>query len=294
MSAAVFVFEEDVAPAQRLGNQLGAPLRRMRLHVFPDGENLPVVPTGHQTALLYRGLDHPNAKLISLLLAADALRRSGTEWIVLVAPYMPYLRQDKVFAPGQPLSRDVFARLLAPPFDRIVTVEPHLHRTSDLQAVFPGPSVTTLSVAELFAKAVGPGGDPLIVGPDAESEPWVRAVADRIGADWLVLHKTRAGDREVTLDVPKTPEVRGRRVMLIDDICASGGTLLAAATALHSRGAASVEALVAHALFSAETSHALTRAGLTRIASTDSCRHPSNRIYLASLLAEALQEELDP
>ena len=294
MSVAVFAFEEDFAPARRLANQLGAPLHAIALHVFPDGESLPVVPTGHETALLYRGLDRPDGKLMSLLLAADALRRSGTGWIVLVAPYLPYLRQDEVFAPGQPLSRNVFTRLLGQPFDRIVTVEPHLHRTRNLAAVFDGPLVDCLSAAHLFATAIVDRRDVLIVGPDAESEPWTSAVAREVGAEHLVLQKTRNGDRSVSLDLPPSARVAGRPVVLVDDICSSGGTLIAAAKALHAGGAASVEALVAHALFTAETAAHLRQAGVDRIASTDSCRHPSNRIYLAGLLAEALQKELVP
>ena len=112
MSAAVVAFAEDHAPAERLAAALGIPHHPIHLHRFPDGEALPTVAAGHETVVFYRSLDRPDAKLMPLLLAADALRRGGAEWIVLVAPYLPYLRQDQVFAPGQPLSRDVLGRLL--------------------------------------------------------------------------------------------------------------------------------------------------------------------------------------
>ena len=68
----------------------------------------------------------------------DILRtlESGNR-LVLVAPYLCYMRQDKVFRPGEPLSRDVMAGWLRKAFDRVITVDPHLHRTHDLAALFP-------------------------------------------------------------------------------------------------------------------------------------------------------------
>ena len=294
MNVAVFAFDDDRAPAERLAAQLAIPLHPVHLHRFPDGEGLPTVATGQDTALLYRGLDRPDQKLVSLLLAAAALRRAGTERIVLVAPYLPYLRQDRVFAPGQPLSRDVFGRLLAPAFDRIVTVQPHLHRTASLSAVFPDLQVTALSADELFARAIGVAGAPLIVGPDCESEPLASAVARHLGTPHLTLAKVREGDREVALTLPSGATVLGRRVVLVDDICASGGTLAGAAEALRQAGARSIDVMIAHALYDDAAAARLRHAGVRRVTSTDACRHASNTLYLAGLLAGGLREELIP
>jgi len=292
VSTAVFAFEEDHAPAARLAAELAVPLHAIHLHRFPDGEALPTVAGGFATALVYRGLADPDGKLVSLLLAADALRRTGVRRLVLVAPYLPYLRQDQVFEPGQPLSRDVVGRLLAPPFERIVTVQPHLHRTANLATVYPGPEVTALSAAELFAQAIGAGADALVIGPDAESDPWAADVAGRLGRDHLTLHKVRQGDRKVALALPAGARVAGRRVVLVDDICASGGTLATAAEILRQAGVRSIDALVAHALYDAAAATRLRRAGIRQVVSTDSCHHPSNSLFLAGLLAGALREEI--
>ncbi|MFC3068358.1 ribose-phosphate diphosphokinase [Phenylobacterium soli] len=291
MTAAVFAFSEDLAPATRLAEALGRPLREIALHRFPDGESLPQVGQGAEVAILYRALEDPDPKLMPLLLAADALRRAGARRLVLVAPYMPYLRQDMVFEPGQPLSRDVMGALLGPAFDRIVTVEPHLHRTSDLTPVFAGRPVTVLSASALLADAIGPAGDPLIIGPDAESAPWAQAVADRLGAGCLVFEKQRYGDRHVRLTLPEDAEIAGRRVAIVDDICSSGGTLAEAVKAVVARGAETTEIAVVHALFDARAEARLMRAGARRIVSTDAVEHPTNAIHLAGLLAGALEQE---
>ncbi len=294
MSVIVQAFAEDRAAAAELAAALGAPLGIVDLHVFPDGEVLPKVEPFAGVVIAYRSLVRPNDKLVSLILACDAWRRAGATRLVLAAPYMPYLRQDTVFSPGEALSRDVIGRLLGERFDRIVTVEPHLHRTADLAAVFAPAAVTTLSASGLLAAAIGAQPPPLIVGPDIESEPWARAVAEALGAPHVTMRKVRRGDRQVELSLDGGPNLAGRRVVLVDDICSSGGTLAAAVGLLAQRGAGPIEVAVVHALFDAEAGLGLARAGAVRVISTDACAHPTNAVPLASLLASALIEEIVP
>jgi ribose-phosphate pyrophosphokinase len=289
---AVFAFDEDHAEAGRLAQALGLPLNTIGLHHFPDGESMPTLITDAETVIIYRSFVQPDGKLMPLLLASEAALHGGAKRLVLVAPYMPYLRQDAVFAPGQPLSRDVIGPLLGACFDRVVTVEPHLHRTADLGPVFSPGQVTSLSAAAPLASHIGPAGNPLIVGPDAESAAWTTAVAKHLDADHLVFAKIRRGDRSVELKLPRNSNIKGRRVVLIDDICSSGATLTAAVPLLRKAGAASIEVAVVHALFTARTTGTLKRRGAASVVSTDSCPHPTNRIALAPLLAEALIEEV--
>lgn len=291
MRPAVYAFGDDRGPAGRLASALGVALEEIALHILPDGESLPsVVPPCPATVLLYRALHRPDPKLMPLLLACDALRRAGARRLVLVAPYMPYLRQDAVFIAGQPLSRDVLGGLLGPLFERVVTVEPHLHRTPGLQSVFSGTPVTSLSAAATLAARIG--GAATIAGPDAESGPWITALAGLLGAPSLVLSKTRRGDRDVELSLPPGADVNGQRVVLVDDICSSGMTLLQATRRLRDAGAAAVDVLVIHALCESDFAAELRAAGGRTIVSTDSCPHPTNAIPLAGLLASALVEEL--
>ena len=294
MTVGVFAFQEDRLPAKRLADTLGVGLERIDLHTLPDGESLPSVRGVADTILLYRSLLRPDAKLMPLLLACDALRRAGARRLVLVAPYLPYLRQDAVFEPGQPLSRDVIGALLGPRFDRIVTVEPHLHRTADLTPVVTGTPVTALSAAALLAARIGATDDPVIVGPDAESRPWVTCIAREMNVPHLVLHKVRHGDREVELEMPDGACLAGRRLVIVDDICSTGGTLIGAVRQLRAAGAASIEIAVVHALFKPSVGATLRRMGVRSVISTDACAHPSNRISVVGLLADALSEELSP
>ncbi len=212
---------------------------------------------------------------------------------MLVAPYMPYLRQDAVFAPGQPLSRDVFGGLLGPAFDHVVTVEPHLHRTADLTPIFQGTPVLAVSAADLLAEAIGRSGQPVIVGPDAESQPWVTRIAERLEAPSVVAHKVRRGDRDVDVSLPGKADIIGRRTVIVDDICSSGATLIGAIQCLRAARATSVEVAVVHALFKREVGAALLSAGARSVIATDSCGHRAKSLQLAPLLARALASVMD-
>ena len=178
---AVQAFVDQAVPAGALAAAFGVPFESITLHRFPDGELMPVTPHPARTVLVYCSLDRPNDKLIALLLAADPWRRQEVERLVLVAPYLCYMRQDAVFAPGQPLSRDVVCGLLGAAFDRLVCIEAHLHRTRSLADAFGGIEAEDLSAADPLAQALAGPERPVVVGPDVESEPWVRRIAERVG-----------------------------------------------------------------------------------------------------------------
>lgn len=286
----LLAFQDEAAPAGRLAKALGMELGLIDAHEFPDGETLPAVPGAERTTVIYRSLDRPDPKLMPLLLAADAARRAGAERLVLVCPYLCYLRQDAVFEPGQPVSRDVICGLLGRAFDRVVTVDAHLHRTKDLSAVM-GIRADDLSAAEPLAEALK-GEAPVVVGPDRESAPWAKRIADKLGGELVVFDKARDGDRRVQLTAPDLSAMRGRRVVIVDDVASSGMTILAATEQLKRAGAASVDVGVVHALFGADVEARLKAAGVGRIVSTDSVAHPTNAAPLAGLLAETLREEL--
>jgi ribose-phosphate pyrophosphokinase len=281
-------FPDSLVFARKLGGALGWPVERAGLHHFPDWESLVRVrATPGAPAIVVRSLADPNAKLVELLFAADALRRAGAASVTLVAPYLAYMRQDAVFMPGEPVSQRVVGALLGGAFDRVLTVEAHLHRVKELGEVFPCRA-DSLAVAPALAPWLRRNGaGALLVGPDEESEAFVREVAALAGLPFRVARKTRRGDRDVTLALPAVP-AGTERALLLDDIVSTGSTLAAAARALHGAGVVAVDALVVHAVFAAGALATLAEAGIAHVASTDTIPHPSNQIGVAPLLATAL------
>jgi ribose-phosphate pyrophosphokinase len=289
-NAVVHAFAEEGRPARALAAALGLECRFVDLHLFPDGEMLPTVPETAATTIVYRSLALPNDKLIALLLACDAWRRAGAAHLILVAPYLCYLRQDAVFLPGQPNSQKVIGRLLGDRFDRIVTVDAHLHRTPSISDVFPQTSANDISAAPEIAQWLSRAHPDLdfVVGPDVESEPWVKQVAAALGVPYRLFSKTRLGDRDVRLTLPSAANFADRAVALVDDICSSGGTMVKAAEMLKAAGARKIIVALTHALFDKSVEDRLRAAGVEAVVSTDAVIHPTNQISLSALLARAL------
>lgn len=284
---------EAAADAVRLADKLGVPFHVIDVHRFPDGELRVTVGLAAQTTILYVPLDHPNDKLIALLLAAEALRRGGTKRLVLVAPYLCYMRQDKAFHDGEAISQRAIGQLIAAAVDRVITVDAHLHRTHDIRTVFPGIEAEDLSAMPAIATALrGIDWSTVVVGPDEESEPWVGALADKLGLAFAVGRKTRAGDRSVEIAFGDPKLFKGRPALLVDDIVSSGGTLTVAAKALRAAQAATIDAVIVHALFPPEMIKDFHHAGIRSVHSTSSVPHPSNAIPLDDVLVPALTKEV--
>ena len=251
----------------------------------------PVSPT----TIIYASLNQPNDKLITLLFAAEALRRGGCKRIVLLSPYLCYMRQDAAFRDGEAISQKAIGRLLAGIADRVITVDAHLHRTHDIAIVFPGIESVNLSAMPAIAEALRITGlDPatVVVGPDAESRPWVSDLAGRLGLSHTVARKIRRGDRSVEISFDEPNLIAGRPALMIDDIVSSGGTLIACAKALAAAGAATIDAIVTHALFPAAHCRDMNLAGIRSIRSTHSVPHPTNAFILDDLYAAALRSEM--
>lgn len=287
---AIFGFAECMPQARGLAAALGVACHEVAVRRFPDGESLVRVPAVSERPVLYRSLNDPNTKLIELLLAASVLRPAAAH-LTLVAPYLAYMRQDKAFNPGEAVSQTVIGRALAPAFDSFLTVDPHLHRTPSLDAVFMGKPALALSAAPCigaYLRAEGATADLLVFGPDEESEPIVAAVAAAAGCGFAVARKQRRGDRDVTITLPPQVTVVGRPVAIVDDVISSGATICTLAGLLRDAGASAIDVCATHALFHEPAANTMLAAGARRVVSCDTVIHPSNAIPLARHIAGAL------
>ncbi|HEY9095956.1 MAG TPA: ribose-phosphate diphosphokinase [Hydrogenophaga sp.] len=282
-------FPEDTDIAGRAAASGGFKPCVIERHRFPDGElrlRLPEVLPAH--AVVWRSLNDPNEKLVELLLVAQTARSLGARHLTLVAPYLAYMRQDIAFNPGEVVSQRVVGAFLASLFDAVVTVDPHLHRVSTLQEAVPAAQTVVLSGAPVLADLVHQmRPDAVLIGPDEESLQWVAQAAGRHGWDHAVCLKKRSGDRAVSIELPALP-VRGRQVVLMDDVASSGHTLAQAARLLLAAGAVSVDVAVTHALFAPGALSLVKEAGVGEVWSTDCITHTSNAVSMVPALVEAL------
>jgi ribose-phosphate pyrophosphokinase len=286
--------EEDQPNATRIAQAGGLSLQAIARHRFPDGEVKLRLPAALPArVVLLRTLDHPNDKLVELLLAARTARTLGAQHLTLVAPYLAYMRQDIAFTPGEAVSQTIVGDFLAELFDALITVDPHLHRVATLQEAVPVKQAIALSGAPLLSDLIARHRpQALLVGPDEESAQWIAQAAARHGFEHAVCHKVRNGDRSVEIELPDI-QVKSRTVVLLDDVASTGHTLARAAQLLLAAGAASVDVAVTHALFAGDALQLLEQAGVAKIWSTDCIEHTSNAVSMAALIAASIHTLTD-
>lgn len=282
-------FEEDVAAAKRIAQAANLSLALIDRHRFPDGEfKLRLPPSLPERSIFLRSLDHPNEKLIELMLAASTARTLGARHLTLVSPYLAYMRQDIAFAPGETVSQQIIGDFLGNLFDKVISVDPHLHRVPTLRQAVPAAQAIALSGAPLLSDLIAQRRpSALLVGPDEESAQWIAQAAERHRFEHAVCKKVRLSDNSVKIDLNGLNPAR-KSVVLLDDIASTGHTLAKAAESLLAAGAASVDIAVTHALFANDALHVIQRAGVGEIWSTDCIEHPTNAVSVAPLIAAAL------
>jgi ribose-phosphate pyrophosphokinase len=278
------------ALAARLARLLRCDWSALALHRFPDGETLVRIDAAvaGRCVVLAGCLDQPDGKTLPLLFAADAARELGAAQVGLAVPYLGYMRQDTRFHPGEAVTSRSYARLLAASLDFLVTVDPHLHRWRSLDAIYPIRTEAVSAAPRIARWLRAHVPQPLLVGPDQESEQWVAEVARLAGAPHVLMTKARHGDHEVSVALDGAALWPGCTPVLLDDIISTGNTLVAAARALQQAGMAPPLCIGVHALFDSAAMAHLQQAGVTAVVTCDTVPHASNGIGVVGLVARAV------
>ncbi|MFZ5481145.1 MAG: ribose-phosphate diphosphokinase [Myxococcota bacterium] len=280
----ILAFPGSEAFAARLGEPV-----LIEVHTFPDGESRVRVPdVAGQDVEVVCTLDRPDPKFLPLAFALRAAKAAGARRVRLVAPYLCYMRQDRAFHPGEAVSAWFVADLISSLCDELVTVDPHLHRIPSLALLYGVPARVVHAAPALSDWIRANVCDPVVIGPDEESEQWAAAVAAGAGAPSTVLHKTRRGDRDVEVTVPDLHRWPGRTPVLVDDIVSTARTMGAAARHLRAAGTPPPVCVVVHALFAPGAAEELAAAGVARVASCNTVAHVTNAVDVAPLVRAAL------
>jgi ribose-phosphate pyrophosphokinase len=274
-----------------LAAEIGAETGELLVRHFPDGESYLryETPVEGKSVVLVATLDRPDAKILPLIFAAGTAMDLGASRVGLVAPYLAYMRQDKRFKSGESVSSVHFAKTVSPWIDWLVTVDPHLHRRSSLDEIYSVPSAV-VRAAPLVSNWIRESVPrPLLIGPDSESEQWVAAVAADAEAPFVILEKTRRGDRDVEVSVPEVDKWRGRTPVLVDDIISTARTMIETVEHVRAAGLNAPVCVGIHAVFADGAYAELKQAGAGEIVSSNTISHDSNRIDVSSLIVSAIR-----
>ena len=281
--------------ARKLGERLGIEMIDAHVRRFPDGELYVRIDRdlAGQDAIVFGSLyPAPAEQFMAVAFVAATARDQGARRVGLVAPYLAFMRQDIQFNPGEGVTSKYFARLVSGAVDWMVTVDPHLHRIHALDGLYTIPTTIARAAPEIARWVAAEVHDPVLIGPDAESAQWVTAVAEGCGAPYVILEKTRRGDRDVSISAPPPAAWNGHTPVVIDDIVSTGKTMVEATRQLRAAGSAAPLCIAIHAVFADSVHAELLSAGARDIVTCDTIVHASNRICVADPIAEAAKRYL--
>jgi ribose-phosphate pyrophosphokinase len=254
---------------------------------FPDNEQyLKILDDVDGQEVLIIQNTTTDSDLIALLQLLDACETAKK--INVVIPYMGYARQDKLFNKGEAISARAMAKTVAAQsLDRVFTI--NIHEKNILNH-FTCPA-TDLDASALIGKYLSDLNlkRPLLIAPDKGVKEMVEKMAKGLALDHDVFDKTRFGGDTVSIK-EKEMDIKGRDVIIVDDMIATGGTMAEAVKILYKNGAKDIYAACVHPVLTRNAVLRLSNAGIKDIISTDTIEKIQSCISVAPLIAGALKK----
>ncbi len=287
-----FLGNEDLT--RNLARNLKMPLGEVQFRKFPDGESYVRILTEvkHKNVVLVCTLHQPDDKFLSLYFFCKIARTLQAKNVLLVAPYLSYMRQDKTFNPGEGITSKYFGDLISESIDGLVTVDPHLHRFKSLSSIYAVPSIVLRAAEEISRWVKQNVRDPFLIGPDEESKPWISQVAKNANAPFIILNKIRYGDRNVKVSWPDLEAFKNKTPVLVDDIISTAGTMIETIKHLKNSEMKNVVVIGIHAIFAGDAYQNLMDSGVGQLVTCDTIPHTTNAIDLSNLLGKGIEQLL--
>jgi ribose-phosphate pyrophosphokinase len=279
---------------ERIANLLNVEAVPVDFKNFPDGESyvrLEGNVQGEEAVIVQTTSPPQDARLIQLALITDAAKRGGAKKVMAVVPYLAYARQDKIFLQGEALSVETIARMLkAAGVDCLITVNVHQEKVLER---FPFPT-KNFSAIPLLAEHFRQRGfkKAFALAPDKGAMHIAEEAKAVLGGDCGYLEKHR--DRytgQISVE-KKTFDIKGKNVIIFDDVISTGGTIVAAAKVLSELGVGRVYAACAHPLLIGDAEKRILEAGIEEIVGTDSIPSHVSKVSIAPLISKKLKDTM--
>lgn len=270
----VFSLTSNVELVKEICGYLNIEPGKLTVNHFADGETLVELNEsirGKMVYLVQSTYKPVNEKLMELLVAIDAIKRSSPKEIVCIIPYFGYARQDRKAKPRQPITARLVADLLeAAGCNRVVTIDLHAAQIQGFFS-FPADDMTSIPMmAQYFAKK--PGIDlnkTVIVSPDHGGTTRARRFAERLDCSLAICDKRRPRPN-VCETTNVLGDVDGMDCIIVDDMCDTGGSLIGAAKLLKEHGAKDIYVAIAHGIFSKDAIEKIENSIIKEVICTNS------------------------
>jgi ribose-phosphate pyrophosphokinase len=284
--------------AHQVAQYLGTTVTPVICKNFSDGETYVQIQDsvrGHNVFVIQPTCHPVNENLIELLLIIDALKRASAQEITAVIPYFGYARQDRKTSGREPISAKLMADLISTAgATRVLALDLH---TGQLQGFFNILSDHLQAAPVMLQYLLDKNhlADPVVVSPDAGGVERARRFAKKLHSPIAIVDKRRSA-HNVSEVYHVIGDVRGKNAILVDDMIDTAGTICAAANMLLHEGAASVDVVATHPVFSGPAVQRLAESNIREVIVTNSIPLSEEaqmvpkitQLSIASLLGEAI------
>ncbi|MFN1836216.1 ribose-phosphate diphosphokinase [Balneola sp. MJW-20] len=291
---AIFSGTSNPALARAIAEEYGASLGDVTIKKFSDGELYVKFEQSirGEDIFIVQSTPPPGDNIIELLLLLDAAKRASVKRVTAVIPYFGYARQDRKDQPRVSIGSKLMANLLVKAgADRVLTMDLH---AAQIQGFFDIP-LDHLYASRAFIDhfTQNPIENLVVVAPDVGSLKMARAYSKKLGATLAFIDKRRPKPNQSEI-MNIIGEVKGKNVLIVDDLIDTAGTLTNAASALKERGALNIIATCTHPILSGPAFQRIEDSPIDELLVTDTVplRQPSDKIKvlsIANIFAEAIQ-----
>ena len=282
--------------ARAICKSIGCELGKCDIKPFPDGETFVKIEEnvrGEEVFIIQPTSPPTNHNLMELFIMIDALRRASAKRITAVLPFYGYARQDRKDQPRVPITAKLVANLLvAAGANRILTIDLHAQQ---IQGFFDIP-VDHLYAAPVMYDYLRRKNlkDLVVVSPDVGGLKMAHAYSQVLGAGLAIVAKRRKSASDVEA-MAVIGEIKGKNILMVDDLTETAGTLTQAAALLKKKGAKNILACVSHAILSEIGIERLRKSVIDELITTDTVQRPPIdgvkivTLSVAGLLGEAIK-----
>ena len=295
----IFTGNSNKPLAEEIASKMGLPVGAATVGKFSDGEilvNISEVVRGSDVFIIQSTCPPVNDNLVELLILIDAMKRASAGRITAVIPYFGYARQDRKAKARDPISAKLVANLITTAgADRVLTMDFHVPQ---LQGFFDIPVDHLLGgaiLARYFAEKFENLEDIVIVSPDVGSVSRARKFAQKLEAPIAIIDKRRP-KANVSEVMNIIGDVKNKRVILVDDLIDTAGTVVNAAAALHDFGAREIYACCTHAVLSGPAVERIQNSPIKELVSLNTITLPPEKkidkitqLSVADVFAEAIE-----
>ncbi|MFZ1289375.1 MAG: ribose-phosphate pyrophosphokinase [Melioribacteraceae bacterium] len=281
--------------AKKIANYIGIPLGGIDLKKFKDGEIWVKYKENIRGGDVYlvQSTHQPAENLLELLIMIDAAKRSSVATVTAVIPYFGYARQDRKDQPRVAITAKLIANLISVAgADRVITMDLH---AAQIQGFFDIPSDHLYASSVFLDVFENHSDDLVVVSADVGGIKLARSYAKRLNANLVVIDKRRPKQNQAEV-MNIIGDVKGKDVLLVDDLIDTGGTFISAINALMENGAKSIYGAVSHPVLSSDAVDRIENSAITKLYVTDSIPLKGTEnlkkivvLSASNLLAEAIR-----